>query len=97
MDMAETRGTSESLDHALNEAKKQAQGVARDMKGAVRDVYGQARESTADVAESATDAMSKTANSFERALRRTIEQQPYTALLIGVAIGWFLGRSHRPF
>jgi len=97
MDMAETRATSENLDHALNDAKKQAQGVARDVKGAARDVYGQARESAADVAESATGAVSKTANSFERALRRTIEEQPYTAVLIGMAIGWLLGRSHRPF
>ena len=93
--MVEYRGTSDSLDRALNDAKKQAQGVARDVQGAARDVY--ARESAADIAESATDAFSKTTNSFERALRRTIEEQPYTALLIGIGIGWLLGRTHRPF
>ena len=95
--MVENRGITENFDRALNDTKKQAQGVARDVKGAARDVYGQARESAADVADSATDALSKAAGSFEGALRRTIEQQPYTALLIGIGIGWFLGRSHRPF
>jgi ElaB/YqjD/DUF883 family membrane-anchored ribosome-binding protein len=57
----------------------------------------QARASAADVADSATDAVTKTAGSFERVLRRTIEEQPYTAVLIGIGIGWLLGRSHRPF
>jgi ElaB/YqjD/DUF883 family membrane-anchored ribosome-binding protein len=97
MDMVENRGTGENLERAFNDMKKQAHGVAKDVKGAARDVYGQARESAGDVAESATDALSKTASSFERALRRTIEEQPYTALLIGIGIGWFLGRTHRPF
>lgn len=95
--MVDNRGPSENLDRALKETKKQVQGVARDVQGAARDVYGQARESAADVAESATDALSKSASSFERALRRTIEEQPYTALLIGIGIGWLLGRTHRPF
>ncbi len=50
-----------------------------------------------DVTSATTDAVTATANSFGRALRRTIETQPYTAVLIGVGIGWLLGRIHRPF
>jgi ElaB/YqjD/DUF883 family membrane-anchored ribosome-binding protein len=95
--MPETRASGSDLDRALNEAKKQAEGVAKEVKGAARDVYGQARASAADVADSTTDAVTKTAGSFERVLRRTIEEQPYTAVLIGIGIGWLLGRSHRPF
>jgi ElaB/YqjD/DUF883 family membrane-anchored ribosome-binding protein len=93
--MAENRASE--LDRTLTDVKKRAEGVAKDVKGAARDVYGQARDSAAEVADSATDALSQTANSFERLLRKTIEQQPYTALLIGIGIGWLLGRSHRPF
>ena len=96
MPEARASGTSE-LDRAMNETRKQAEGLARDVKGAARDVYGQARASAADVADSASNAMTKSTASFERALRKTIEEQPYTALLIGVGIGWLLGRSHRPF
>ena len=95
--MPDTRASGSDLDRALNEAKKQAEGVAKEVKGAARDVYGQARASAADVADSATDAVTKTAGSFERVLRRTIEEQPYTAVLIGIGICWLLGRSHRPF
>ena len=36
------------------------------------------------------------ASSFERLLRTTIEQQPYTAVASALGIGWLLGRSHRP-
>ena len=95
--MPENRATGSDLDRALNDAKKRAEGVAKEVKGAARDVYGHARASAADVADSATDAVTKTAGSFEQVLRRTIEEQPYTAVLIGIGIGWLLGRSHRPF
>jgi ElaB/YqjD/DUF883 family membrane-anchored ribosome-binding protein len=83
--MPDNRASGSDLDRAMNDAKKRTEGVAKEVKGAARDVYGQARESA------------KTASSFERVLRKTIEEQPYTALLIGIGIGWLLGRSHRPF
>lgn len=34
---------------------------------------------------------------LEKALRQTIETQPYTSVAIAVAIGWFFGRTHSPF
>jgi ElaB/YqjD/DUF883 family membrane-anchored ribosome-binding protein len=74
------------VDRALRDAKENARNVAREARGAVKDVT-----------DATTDAFSATANSFERALRTTIETQPYTAVLIGVGVGWLLGRFHRPF
>jgi|HubBroStandDraft_5_1064220.scaffolds.fasta_scaffold1391869_1 hypothetical protein len=48
------------------------------------------------VANAGTTAARKTAGSFERALRNTVEMQPYTAVVIALVIGWLLGRMHRP-
>ena len=52
---------------ALDEARKHAAGVAGDAADAAQDVY-----------DSASKAARKTAGSFERALKNTIENQPYT-------------------
>jgi ElaB/YqjD/DUF883 family membrane-anchored ribosome-binding protein len=69
--------------------KNQAQGFERAM--------GEAKKQAADVADAANTAARKTANSLETAAREIIENQPYTAVAIGVGIGWLLGRLHRPF
>jgi hypothetical protein len=37
------------------------------------------------------DAARETGSSFERVLRTTIEQQPYTAVAIALGISWLLG------
>ena len=58
---------------------------------------GEAKRQASNVADAANTAARKTASSFETALRELIENQPYTAVAIGVAIGWLLGRLHRPF
>jgi ElaB/YqjD/DUF883 family membrane-anchored ribosome-binding protein len=76
----------DSVERALGDAKENARNVAKEARGALKDVTS-----------ATTDAVTATANSFERVLRRTIETQPYTAVLIGVGIGWLLGRIHRPF
>ena len=39
----------------------------------------------------------KTAGSFERALKNAIENQPYTAVAIALALGWFVGRLGRSY
>jgi uncharacterized protein YjbJ (UPF0337 family) len=80
-----------SFGRATGDTKTQAEGVANQVKGAVRDIYGQARDSAADMAGAARD----TGASFERLLRNTIEEQPYTAVAIALGIGWLLGRLHR--
>ncbi len=83
--MAETRTGNPDFGRALGEAKKNAADVAGDAVDAAQDVY-----------DSATKAARKTAGSFERALKNTIETQPYTAVAIALGIGWLLGRMHRP-
>jgi ElaB/YqjD/DUF883 family membrane-anchored ribosome-binding protein len=88
--------TSTDFTRAVDDAKKQANGLAEDATDAAQDLYDHARDSAADLADSANKAARKTANSFERALRNTIENQPYTAVAIALGLGWFFGRMHRP-
>jgi ElaB/YqjD/DUF883 family membrane-anchored ribosome-binding protein len=94
--MAQTSTKPTDFNRALGDAKKQASGVAEAVTDAAQDVYGQARESAADVLDTANTAARKTANSFEQAIRKTIETQPYTAAAIALGLGWLLGRMHRP-
>ena len=56
----------------------------------------EAKRQASNVADAATVAAKKTASSFETAAREIIERQPYTAVGIALAIGWLLGRLHRP-
>jgi ElaB/YqjD/DUF883 family membrane-anchored ribosome-binding protein len=84
--MADNRTSGDDLGRTLRDAKQRAEGVPK-----------KAKEAAQDVADSGTDALTQTASSFERLLRKMIEQQPYTALFVGIGIGWVLGRSHRPF
>lgn len=94
--MAQTRTAPPDFTRAFGDAKKQAGGVADDVSDAAQELYGQARESASDIADSANRAARQTAGSFERALRNTIETQPYTAVAIALGLGWLFGRMHRP-
>jgi ElaB/YqjD/DUF883 family membrane-anchored ribosome-binding protein len=94
--MAQTSSKPTDFNRALGDAKKQVSGVADAVSDAAQDVYGQARESASDVVDTASSAARKTVNSFERAIRNTIETQPYTAAAIALGLGWLLGRMHRP-
>jgi hypothetical protein len=66
-------------------ARAQAEGLTNQAAGAAEDLYGQA-----------ADTARETASGFEKALRHTIETQPFTSALVALGIGWFLGRMHRP-
>jgi ElaB/YqjD/DUF883 family membrane-anchored ribosome-binding protein len=57
---------------------------------------GEAKRQASNVADAASTAARKTASSFETAARDIIEKQPYTAVGIALAVGWLLGRIHRP-
>jgi ElaB/YqjD/DUF883 family membrane-anchored ribosome-binding protein len=94
--MAQTSTKPTDFNRVLGEAKRQAGNVADSVTDAAQDVYGQARESAADVADTATDAARQTVGTLERAVRDTIEQQPYMAVAIALGIGWLFGRMHRP-
>jgi ElaB/YqjD/DUF883 family membrane-anchored ribosome-binding protein len=93
--MSEKQSKSE-VDKALAEAKRQATGLAREVSDATQDLYDQAIASTSRIASATQKAVHKSADSFEKALRDTVENQPYTAVTIALAVGWLLGRLHRP-
>ena len=82
----------ETFGRVTGDTSTQAEGIVNQVSGAAQDLYGQARDSAAD----ATNAARDTASSFEKVLRNTIENQPYTAVAIGIGLGWLLGRMHRP-
>jgi uncharacterized protein YjbJ (UPF0337 family) len=71
----------EGFGRMTGNAQTQLKGQERQAAGAAEDLYGQARDA---------------ATSFTDVVQRTIEQQPYTAVAIALAIGWLLGRTHRP-
>ena len=82
----------EGVGRVTGDTRTQAEGVANQVTGAAQDLYGRARENASDAAETTVD----TAASFEKALRNTIETQPYTAAAIALGLGWLLGRMHQP-
>ncbi len=94
--MAQTRTASADFTRAFGDAKKQAGHIAGEASDAAENIYGHAVDSASDFADATTKAARKSVNSFERALRDTIETQPYTAVAIAVGLGWLLGRMHRP-
>jgi uncharacterized protein YjbJ (UPF0337 family) len=82
----------ESFGQVAGDPKSQAEGLAKQVGGAAQDMYGQARDTASDI----MGATRGTAASFEKVLRHTIESQPYTTAMVALAIGWLLGRLHRP-
>ena len=94
--MTESRASNRDFGRAVGEAKKNAAGVASDAADAAQEVYGAAADSASEVIDSAAKAARRTAGSFERALKNTIETQPYTAVIVALGMGWLLGRMHRP-
>jgi uncharacterized protein YjbJ (UPF0337 family) len=76
----------ETWGNATGNARTRAEGAINQAAGSAQDLYGQA-----------ADTARETASSFEKALRHTIEAQPYTSALVALGIGWLLGRMHRPF
>jgi ElaB/YqjD/DUF883 family membrane-anchored ribosome-binding protein len=54
------------------------------------------QEPSRELDECEVDVARDTTSSFEKALRNTIENQPYTAVAIALGLGWLLGRMHRP-
>ena len=82
----------ESFGRVTGDTKAKAEGIANQAAGVAQDLYGQAQDSSADAAGAVRDS----AASLEKWLRHTIETQPYTAAMVAVGVGWWLGRMHRP-
>ena len=70
--------------------------ATRGKEQAFEHAMGEAKKQASHVAGAAGTAARKTADSFETALRDVIESQPYTAVGVALAVGWLLGRMHRP-
>jgi len=69
---------------------------SRAQQQSLDQAIGEAKRQASHVADAATTAARKTAGSFETAVREIIETQPYTAVGVAIAVGWLLGRMHRP-
>ena len=82
----------EGLGRVAGDPKSQVRGVLDQAQGTAENLYGQAK----DAASSATESVRKTASSFEDIVRHTVEDKPYTAVAIALALGWLFGRTHRP-
>ena len=75
----------EGVGRVTGDAKMQAEGTANEIRGSAQDLYGQVQENTSELVRSVGDVVGK-----------FIKEQPYTAVLIALGIGWLLGRTHRP-
>jgi uncharacterized protein YjbJ (UPF0337 family) len=75
----------EGVGRVTGDAKMQAEGMANEIRGLAQDSYGQAQENASELVRSVGDVVGK-----------FIKEQPYTATLIALGIGWLLGRTHRP-
>jgi uncharacterized protein YjbJ (UPF0337 family) len=81
----------EGFGRATGDAKTQVEGKAKQAEGAVQDAYGQVKETASDAGE----AIRESASDAEDFLRTTIEERPYTAAAVALAIGYLIGRFSR--
>jgi uncharacterized protein YjbJ (UPF0337 family) len=82
----------EGFGRVTGDTKSQIQGVIDQAQGTAENLYGQAK----DAASGAAQSVRNTASSIDDVVRRTIEDKPYTAVLIAIGLGWLLGRTHQP-
>ena len=76
-----------------NRLSETAKKPGESAESSVQGLSDQAKHSAAD----SIDAVSKMPGSVEDTLRHYIENRPYTSVAIALALGWLIGRSHRPF
>ena len=77
----------------LSGTAKNPHGQTQQTEESVQDLYGQAK----DAAGEAINAVGKMPASLEDTIRHYIQNRPYTTAAIALALGWLIGRSHRPF
>ncbi len=83
----------EGVGRVTGDTKTQAHSRLKQADNSVRGLYGQAKDSAGD----SIDAVRKMPGSVEDNIRHYIENRPYTTVAIALALGWLIGRSHRPF
>jgi uncharacterized protein YjbJ (UPF0337 family) len=81
----------EGFGRMTGDLKSQVEGKMQQAAGAAQELYGQARETAGEAAA----AVRRQATGLEETIRDTIETRPYTAVLLALAVGWFLGRLSR--
>jgi uncharacterized protein YjbJ (UPF0337 family) len=82
----------EGFGRVTGDSKRQLQGVVDQAQGTAENLYGQAK----DAASNATKGVRESASSIEDMVRQTIEDRPYAAVAVALALGWLVGRTHRP-
>jgi ElaB/YqjD/DUF883 family membrane-anchored ribosome-binding protein len=80
-------------ENRLSGTAKNLHGQTQQAEESVQDLYGQAK----DAAGEAINAVGKMPASLEDTIRHYIQNRPYTTAAIALALGWLIGRSHRPF
>ena len=80
-------------ENRLSGTAKNPHGQRQQAEDSVQDLYGQAK----DAAGEAINAVGKMPASLEDTIRHYIQNRPYTTAAIALALGWLIGRSHRPF
>jgi ElaB/YqjD/DUF883 family membrane-anchored ribosome-binding protein len=80
-------------ENRLSGTAKNLHGQTQQAEESVQDLYGQAK----DAAGEAINAVGKMPASLEDTIRHYIQNRPYTTAAIAFALGWLIGRSHRPF
>ena len=83
----------EGFGRATGDIKSQVDGTVKQAVGAAQDLYGQARETAGDAAA----MVKRQAGSFEETIRENVENRPYTAVAIALALGWCVGRLGRSY
>jgi uncharacterized protein YjbJ (UPF0337 family) len=94
MDENRLSGTAKELGGKVQESAGRVTGNAgMQLRGQMRQAEGRTEKAAAEGAE----AMREFSGSIEDSLRNYIESKPYTTAAIALALGWLIGRSHRPF
>ena len=91
-------GKAESAVGGLTgDAKTQAEGRAREAAGTVQNLYGQAKDTASDVADAAVnyakdayDNSGDTIRGGQKAVAKTVQDNPLGALLVAGGIGFAL-------
>jgi uncharacterized protein YjbJ (UPF0337 family) len=91
-------GKAESAVGGLTgDAKTQAEGRAREAAGTVQNLYGQAKDAASDVADAAVnyakdayDNSGDTIRGSQKAVAKTVQDNPLGALLVAGGIGFAL-------
>jgi uncharacterized protein YjbJ (UPF0337 family) len=86
-----------AVGDATGDAQTQASGRVREAAGTVQDLYGQAKDAARDAADTATnyakdayEHRGETIRSGQRAMARSVQDNPLGALLIAGGIGFAL-------